>query len=91
MKRKHEQGAVLLAVALSLTVIAAIALFLNMESGLEVELAGSELEGDRAAYVAEAGLAHALHRLQNRNCSDYTNLVATPFGSPSYQAAGAPS
>ena len=89
--RGRRGGFVLLSVMLALAVVATIAYLLNRSTSLDVRLglaSGRRLE---ARYVAEAGVAHAFWRVNQANCSGYTDLPATPFGSHSYAATVFPS
>ncbi|OIQ96183.1 TGF-beta propeptide [mine drainage metagenome] len=87
MSARHRQsGFILLAVVLTLTLVAAIAFLLNRAGGMNMRMTAGGLQADSARYVAEAGLALIAFQTHGRNCSGYTDLPATTFGTSSFSA-----
>lgn len=75
---------------LTLAVVGTIAYLLNRATALDVRLGigvGRRLE---ARYVAEAGVEHALWRVNQAGCSGYSDLATTVFGNHTYAARIAP-
>ena len=68
---KQHQGFILLAVVLTLTVLAALAFMLSRQSAINAGGVVREHQPDVVRYVAEAGLSHALWQVNNANCSGY--------------------
>lgn len=85
-----QRGFVLLAVATTLALIATIAFLLNRENAMHVRVGAAFAQKDRAHYVAVAGLQHQLWRLNQADCTGYTNLPPTPFGGNTYTATVTP-
>lgn len=84
------RGFLLLPVSLLLAVIGALTLLLMQDVGTAARPVARETE--RARQLAEAGLAHALWRLnQIPTCNGYTDLPPTPLGSDQYQVTVSPS
>ena len=84
---RKQSGIALLPVAIIITVIAAVSLLLSYESSMNVNETAAQNESKQADLVAEAGMAHAKWQLQqNTNCTGYTNVSSTNFGSHSYTA-----
>ena len=73
-------------VVMAISLIAAIAFLISRESAILLDMAVGQSQVSRAQYVAEAGFQHAHWRIQQANCSGYTNLATTVFGSDSYSA-----
>ena len=88
--RSRPAGFALIPVVLALSLIGAIAFLLTRLGAMEVGLEASSLAVDQARYVAEAGFQHERWRLNQANCSGYTNLPSTPFGSHTYSATVTP-
>ncbi|HUY03593.1 MAG TPA: DNRLRE domain-containing protein [Rhodocyclaceae bacterium] len=87
MSARHRQsGFIPLAVVLTLTLVAAIAFLLNRAGGMNMRMTAGGLQADSARYVAEAGLALIAFQTHGRNCSGYTDLPATTFGTSSFSA-----
>lgn len=85
MKRPQEhQGYILLPVMITIAVVAAIALLTSRESALESGMVAARHEAGQAAYVAEAGLKHALWQLGRQGCGPYSDLTSQPFGADTY-------
>lgn len=78
--QSSQTGFVLISVVLMLAMLATIAFMLNQQSSVGVNAVNSEIESDRARYVAEAGLAHSAWALQSSSCSGDITLPAVPFG-----------
>lgn len=91
MNAYHRQQAyILITVVVTLFIIAAIALLLNRESAMGVNMAVGESQDIQARYVAEAGLNHALWQSNNSNCTAYPNPLIANFGAHSYTVAVLP-
>lgn len=88
--RPAERGFVLLAVVVALALIAAGAFVLNREGPQGAARAGGALGAERARYVAEAGLQHALWQSQKAGCDGYPTASGAPFGADSYDVAVKP-
>ncbi len=86
----YRSGFVLLSVMLALAVVGTIAYLLNRATALDVRLGISEGRRLEARYVAEAGVEHALWRVNQAGCSGYSDLPATVFGDHTYEARVAP-
>lgn len=85
------RGFVLLPVIVMIALLATVILLLSRENASSLSIARSEASVLQAAYVAEAGLAHATLQLgQNNSCTNYAHLPATPFGLHSYSATVTP-
>ena len=81
----------MIAVALTLGVLAAMALMLSMSGGTDSALVTGHAESETAGYIAESGMAHAEWRLANSaSCTGYTSIQSTPFGAGSYSANRTP-
>lgn len=87
--RRHPRGFLLLPVSLLLAVIGALAFALVQDIGGSARPTARETE--RAHQVAEAGIAHALWKLnQIVTCSGYTDLPPTSLGGDTYQVTVSP-
>lgn len=84
---RWQQGYILLPVVMAICLIGGFAFFMNRQTGLHVHMAAGEASGERARYVAEAGLNHMIWHLQQANCAGYTDLVDVPFGNDHYSVA----
>ncbi|UTW07133.1 DNRLRE domain-containing protein [Pseudomonas benzenivorans] len=89
-RRGGQKGYVLLVVMVTLTLVAAIALQLSRQSGLEAAMVRGEAATTQVRYVAEAGLNHGLWRLDQLGCSADPSLGATAFGGHSYSVSVTP-
>ena len=78
------QGYILLPVVMAICLIASVAYYLNLQTGLHVHMAAGVAIGERARYAAEAGLNHMTWLLQQANCGGYTDLKDVPFGDAHY-------
>ena len=83
-------GAALLAVTLSLMVIASISYLLTMGGATDVALSDRVKDVHKAHYVAEAGFQHLRESLRVENCSSYKDLGTTTFGDAQYSASVTP-
>lgn len=88
--RARQGGYVLLVVMVTLTLVAAIALQLSRQSGLDSTMARGEAATAQLRYLAEAGLNHGLWRMENTPCSAAANLAGTAFGAHSYSVSVTP-
>ncbi|MCH6563411.1 MAG: DNRLRE domain-containing protein, partial [Myxococcales bacterium] len=86
----QENGLALLPVVLVLLTVGSIAFLLNHQAAMHTQIATHSAGLDEARYVAEAGLAHELWRLQQADCAGYTPLAVTPFGDHDYEASVTP-
>ncbi len=77
-------GYILLPVTLCISLIATLALLLNMETGSDASEAGSELQASQVQYLAEAGFAHAQWHARNNVCSGTAALSSSSFDNGSY-------
>jgi len=89
-RRSGAAGLALLPVVLVLLTVGSIAFLLNHQAAMHTEIAAHSAGLDEARYVAEAGLAHELWRLQQADCAGYTPLAATAFGDHGYEASVTP-
>ena len=80
----RHQGYILLPVVMAICLIGGFAFFLNRQAGLNVRMAAGDAEGRQARYIAEAGLDHMTWKLQQANCSGYTEISDLPFGNGTY-------
>jgi hypothetical protein len=80
----RHQGYILLPVVMAICLIGGFAFFLNRQAGLNVRMAAGDAEGRQARYIAEAGLDHMTWKLQQANCSGYTEIIDLPFGNDTY-------
>jgi hypothetical protein len=69
---------------MAICLIGGFAFFLNRQAGLNVRMTAGDAESRQALYIAEAGLNHMTWRLQQANCSGYTDLIDIPFGNDTY-------
>lgn len=84
-------GFTLLPVILAMSLIAAIAFLLNRDNGINLSLAASQADKERARYAAEAGLQAANYVVQGLGCGGGYPLAGTPvtdnnFGGATYSA-----
>lgn len=87
MKHCHRQkGYVLITVVVTLFIVAAVALLLNREGSMGINMARSEAQTQQARYVAEAGISHALWVTNNSNCTGYPSPLSDTFGLHNYKA-----
>ena len=89
-RRSGAAGLALLPVVLVLLTVGSIAFLLNHQAAMHTQIATHSAGLDEARYVAEAGLAHELWRLQQADCVGYTPLAVTPFGDHDYEASVTP-
>ncbi len=87
---KSQNGFILLPVVLAITLVAAIAFLMNREGAMAVNQVGGEMQATQASLAAKAGMSHMLWQSTNANCTGYTNLAATSFGTNSYSATITP-
>ena len=85
-----QNGFILLPVVLAITLVAAIAFLMNREGAMAVNELGGEVQATQASLAAKAGMNHMLWQVTNANCTGYTNLAATAFGTNSYSATITP-
>lgn len=83
---ERQNGYILLPVVLTITLVALIAYLISYESTTETNTVASELQADRAQYVADAAMQHALWRVQNNTCMGNVTIPVTQLGSDSYEA-----
>ena len=84
----HQQsGIVLIPVVLTLTLVAILAFLINQEVTISVNMQAGETQSMQVRYAAEAGLQHALWKVQQANCNGYNNLSETLLNSFLYTAA----
>ncbi len=83
-------GSALLAVTLSLLVIASVAYLLTIGSSIDVALADRVKDVHSANYIAEAGFQHLRESLRVENCTSYKDLGVTSFGDGQYSASVTP-
>lgn len=83
-------GFTLLPVILAMSLIAAIAFLLNRDNGMNAGMVASQSDADRARYTAEAGLQAVNTIAQGKNCTGYTDLGTTAFGTGSFTATANP-
>jgi hypothetical protein len=81
---RWHQGYILLPVVLAICLVGGFAFFMNRQTGLYVHMTAGEANGERARYMAEAGLNHMIWHLQQANCAGYTDLIDIPFGTAHY-------
>ncbi len=86
----QTSGLVLLPVVLVLLTVGSIAFLLNHQAAMHTEIASHSAGLDEVRYVAEAGFEHERWRLDRANCTGYTNLPSTAFGTHSYSATVTP-
>ncbi len=80
----------MLAVTLSLLVIASVAYLLTIGGSTDVALAARVTDVHKANYAAEAGFQHLRESLRVENCSSYKDLPTTSFGDGHYSATVTP-
>lgn len=85
-----QNGFILLPVVLAITLVAAVAFLMNREGAMAVNELGGEVQATQASFAAKAGVNHMLWQANNANCTGYTNLAATAFGTNSYSATITP-
>ncbi|MEQ1560990.1 MAG: DNRLRE domain-containing protein [Methyloglobulus sp.] len=92
IQRKLQNGFILLPVVMAITLIAAIAFLMNREGAIAVNELGGEMQSTQASLAAKAGINHMLWKTNNANpeCTGYTNLAATNFGTNTYNATISP-
>ena len=83
------RGFVMIAVLVTLVLVAAVALLLATQGTGEADRAGRGTEALQAEYVAQAAIEHALWEADRNACAAY-DLPATPFGAHSYSASFSP-
>ncbi|MEJ2131709.1 MAG: hypothetical protein P8Y95_08855, partial [Gammaproteobacteria bacterium] len=74
----------MLAVMLSLIVIAALAYLLTLGGTTDVVLSSRVKDIDAARYLAEAGFQHMRESLRTDGCTGYKSLGDTSFGGGQY-------
>jgi hypothetical protein len=87
---RASPGYILVPVILAISLIGLVALLLNREGSIDVNMAAGSAQADRARYVAEAGFSHQRWRLDQASCDGYTALASTPFGNDTYSATVTP-
>jgi Tfp pilus assembly protein PilX len=100
LRHRPSRGFTLLPVILTMSLIAAIAFLINRDNGINLNLAASQGDIERARYAAEAGLQAANYAVQGLACGGGYPVVGTPvtdnnFGGATYsaysdRAAGSP-
>ena len=85
-----QHGFILLPVVMAITLIAAIAYLMNVDSAMNVNSVGKEIESDQARYAALAGMNQMLWQANKANCTGYTNLTNITFGTNNYSATITP-
>jgi hypothetical protein len=80
------RGFILLPTVLLLALIAAISYMLLGQSGTSLGLSNSELSREKAAMLAEAGLARALWSANQNNCINYASTGNRTLGAGNYTA-----
>lgn len=86
-----NRGFILIPVVLTLTLLAAIAFMLSRQGAINADSVVREHQPDVAAYVAEAGLSHALWQANQANCTGYSNLTNVALGQHAYSTTTTPS
>ncbi len=89
MKARAEQGYILVPAIFMLALLALTAYLINTDSAANLNLGKQQATGQRANYIAEAGLAHAAWLANQSACADY-RLADTPFQGGSYSATFSP-
>ena len=90
IQRKLQNGFILLPVVMAITLVAAIAFLMSREGAMAVNALGGEMQSTQANLAAKAGMNHMLWQSTNANCTGYTNLISTGFGTNSYSATISP-
>lgn len=90
-RERPAAGFTLLPVILAMSLIAAIAFLLNRDNAINVNLAASQADIERARYAAEAGLQVANYAVQALGCGGGYPVSAAPvtdnnFGGATYSA-----
>ena len=83
---RNQSGYLLLAVAVTLAVIAAAAFLINRQSALDVQMSSGGVDATEVDYVAQAGLHHALWQTNASACAGDITIPSTAFGPHSYDA-----
>ena len=83
---KQVAGFVMIPVVITISLMAVSAFLLNLEGVAQLKRTETRGEAEQAGYVAEAGLNHALWRVDEASCGPYNALSSTNFGNHSYQA-----
>lgn len=72
---RRSGGFILLAVVLTMSLVAVLAYMLNRENGTQANRDRSIADTDRARYAAEAGLLAVNARIQSRDCNNFPTSV----------------
>ncbi len=91
MQDRQQKGFILLPVIVAISLVAAIAFWVNSQSGMDINQAAGAAELDQAYYLAEAGLQHGQWSLNHSNCSSVADLSNEPFAGASYSVVFTPS
>lgn len=87
---KHLRGYLLLPVSLALALVAAVAFLLAEDGGARNGQTARRMQADAARGLAEAGFNQLLWRLNQKNCTSYTDLPATSLSGGTYSATVTP-
>lgn len=86
---KKSEGFILLAVSLTMSLLAVVAYVLNRENGMQASRDNLAMDADRARYAAEAGLQALMAKIQTADCNVSgvsTTITNSSFAGASYQA-----
>ncbi len=72
-----QRGYILMMVVVSLSILAALALWMGSDTSISNYTTGAQTQREQARYAAEAGLNHAHWQANASNCTSYPNLVST--------------
>jgi hypothetical protein len=88
MKIADQRGIVLLWVCVALAIVAAAAFTVNREVLMGMSAVNTQIEREKARYLAEAGISHAKWVAQNQSCNatTYPAVAASLDGMGSYAA-----
>ncbi|MCM8855464.1 MAG: DNRLRE domain-containing protein [Candidatus Thiodiazotropha sp.] len=81
---RYAKGYIMLPVVLGVVLVATIAFMMNFEGAHGVKRISSELVTEKARYVTEAGLQHALWQTEKQGCGPYTDFTNQAIGNHSY-------
>ncbi|MEC5217194.1 Tfp pilus assembly protein PilX [Actimicrobium sp. GrIS 1.19] len=77
--KNAQHGVVLLWVAATLAIIAALAYAMSHEGAMTAQNAETQRDTDIARYLAEAGLSLAKWRNEQAGCKNYNDVATTPI------------
>ena len=85
-RRVYHSGFALLPVAITITVIACIALLISTQTSMNVNEVASNFEIRQVDYVTQAGIEHAVWQAHNNSCVGDITIPTTVLGAGSYSA-----